>query len=260
MGKEKGYKLNPNGDAILNNATVRGSVILPNGGITDFGGDRGLSNINHVRIWAGASYENRDTAPFRVLQDGTVIATKGEFNGTVTGSLDIGNIKIEDTNNSNGSITVSTNNNAKEVIKLNEDLSFINTNFIIGNSDNKMVDFDINNNKVDILAKCNMLTGSQYIKTNGASTQLMELGYLKGTYGDYKHEIKYSGGGLVYNNIGAIGTDVADYKFSRNDGSGSVEVAVEGNLSVKNKITMNDKIEMISRTSTGNSGFDFVIK
>ena len=260
VGKEKGYKLNPNGDAILNNATVRGSVILPNGGITDFGGDRGLSNINHVRIWAGASYENRDTAPFRVLQDGTVIATKGEFNGTVTGSLDIGNIKIEDTNNSNGSITVSTNNNAKEVIKLNEDLSFINTNFIIGNSDNKMVDFDINNNKVDILAKCNMLTGSQYIKTNGASTQLMELGYLKGTYGDYKHEIKYSGGGLVYNNIGAIGTDVADYKFSRNDGSGSVEVAVEGNLSVKNKITMNDKIEMISRTSTGNSGFDFVIK
>ena len=64
-------------------------------GIT--GGENETSNTsaaNKVRIWAGASKNNRFSAPFRVLQDGTVYATKaniegtvmatdGEFNGTV---------------------------------------------------------------------------------------------------------------------------------------------------------------------------------
>jgi len=38
---------------------------------------------NKVRIWAGASKGNRFTAPFRVLQDGTVYATKANIEGTI---------------------------------------------------------------------------------------------------------------------------------------------------------------------------------
>ena len=38
---------------------------------------------NKVRIWAGASRENRFTAPFRVLQDGTLHATKANIEGTI---------------------------------------------------------------------------------------------------------------------------------------------------------------------------------
>lgn len=34
-----------------------------------------------VRIWAGDTFENRAQAPFRVLQNGTIYAGKGEFNG-----------------------------------------------------------------------------------------------------------------------------------------------------------------------------------
>ncbi|GBU07958.1 hypothetical protein AwDysgo_12890 [Bacteroidales bacterium] len=49
-----------------------------------------------VRFWAGASFENRDTAPFRVMQDGSVVmeratvkgeieATSGTFTGKISG-------------------------------------------------------------------------------------------------------------------------------------------------------------------------------
>lgn len=41
------------------------------------------SAANKVRIWAGASKANRFSAPFRVLQDGTLHATKANIEGTI---------------------------------------------------------------------------------------------------------------------------------------------------------------------------------
>lgn len=68
-----------------------GTVQLANGnsqsivaGIT--GGETEAANTSEerkVRIWAGASKEHRFTAPFRVLQNGTVHATKAYIEGTV---------------------------------------------------------------------------------------------------------------------------------------------------------------------------------
>jgi len=45
-------------------------------------GEAGISGSNNkadgdVRFWAGSDYEGRETAPFQVLKDGSVIATKG---------------------------------------------------------------------------------------------------------------------------------------------------------------------------------------
>lgn len=37
-----------------------------------------------VRIWAGATKENRDNAPFRVLNNGKIVSTLGEFSGNIT--------------------------------------------------------------------------------------------------------------------------------------------------------------------------------
>jgi hypothetical protein len=75
-----------------------GTVQLANGnsqsivaGIT--GGETEAANTSEerkVRIWAGASKENRFTAPFRVLQDGSFVASKGKITGEInanTGSL-----------------------------------------------------------------------------------------------------------------------------------------------------------------------------
>ena len=49
-----------------------------------------------VRIWAGASFTNRETAPFRVTQGGTVTMTDANVTGTITANSGyIGNFKIE---------------------------------------------------------------------------------------------------------------------------------------------------------------------
>ncbi len=62
------------------NAYLKGSLILPNAGMTDF---TDSSIDNNVRIWAGGSYvdakETSSTVPFRVYHDGTMIASKGEI-------------------------------------------------------------------------------------------------------------------------------------------------------------------------------------
>ena len=41
------------------------------------------TTASSVRFWAGASFENRATAPFRVMQDGSVVMTKATVEGTV---------------------------------------------------------------------------------------------------------------------------------------------------------------------------------
>ena len=40
-----------------------------------------------VRIWAGASFTNRGTAPFRVLQDGSFVATNAKITGEINATL-----------------------------------------------------------------------------------------------------------------------------------------------------------------------------
>jgi hypothetical protein len=69
-----------------------GSILA---GITGQGTDS-----SSVRIWAGASYENRATAPFRVLQDGSFVATKATIEGVIKaisgsiGGFEIGSGRI----------------------------------------------------------------------------------------------------------------------------------------------------------------------
>lgn len=49
-----------------------------------------------IRFWAGASFENRTTAPFRVMQDGSVVMSKAQVDGVInaiTGS--IGGFRIQ---------------------------------------------------------------------------------------------------------------------------------------------------------------------
>lgn len=41
------------------------------------------TEASSVRFWAGASKENRNTAPFRVLQDGSIIASKATIEGII---------------------------------------------------------------------------------------------------------------------------------------------------------------------------------
>jgi hypothetical protein len=77
---------------IVTSGTVQlaGSDTSIKAGITGEG-----TTDDSVRLWAGATQENRATAPFRVLQDGSLVASKANITGRiiVTGG-EIGGIDI----------------------------------------------------------------------------------------------------------------------------------------------------------------------
>lgn len=88
-------------------------------GITADVGQAGMTAVGtssaSVRFWAGASYANRGTAPFRVTQSGGVVATNLNMTG--------GNI-------SGGSINIDTNATIGRDLILGEQQSFIEKNII----------------------------------------------------------------------------------------------------------------------------------
>lgn len=78
-----------------------GTVQLAGSGGSILAGITGQGTAStSVRIWAGASYENRGTAPFRVLQDGSFVATKATIEGNIKatsgtiGGFEIGSGRI----------------------------------------------------------------------------------------------------------------------------------------------------------------------
>lgn len=73
--------------------------------------------IKQVRFWAGSSYENRESAPFIVYNDGSVKATRGEFGGVFSGTVEIGNITIEDPSKTAGGDALLTIQNGQNGVK-----------------------------------------------------------------------------------------------------------------------------------------------
>lgn len=78
---------------------------------------------NSIRFWAGASFENRATAPFRVMQDGSFVATKAVITGEAY--VNKGNIRNANLNNViiNGSITNSFQNGYFVLSGENDDIT-----------------------------------------------------------------------------------------------------------------------------------------
>lgn len=73
--------------------------------------------IKQVRFWAGTSYEERESAPFIVYNDGFIKATQGNFSGVFSGTVDIGNIKITDPSATAGGDALLTIQNGNDGIK-----------------------------------------------------------------------------------------------------------------------------------------------
>ncbi len=218
--------------------------------------------LNPIRFWAGANYDNRNNAPFRVYQDGSIYATKGNFEGTFSGRVDIGNIHISDTNSSQAEFRINTNNDSETKIFLSETNSFINTNMVFGTIDHKQIEFDVVNRKLnafDTTVRVNR-TNNGWVEIGGTSTSYspFSIGLNKGTYGDYRHDFGFSGGGLVFNNAGARGADVSDYVFKKKNGAERVKVEIDGTLDVDDDIVLG-VMKIAKRTDSGNEGVDFII-
>lgn len=204
----------------------------------------------NVRFWAGTSYENRDKAPFRVLQDGSVFASKGIFDGTFTGKLNIGNIYIEDTNTTNGAILVKTNNDTADKIKLSVDESFIDTPFFLGSVSDKRLAFYKESNMI--------ILNNTILKHNGQMTTT-SFEYGDGAFGGMNAKGKNGGHHVLrhsadrtycFDSEGERG-DRGDFTFIRKNGGERVQVRVQGSLNVDDKITSTTHGIEMRNTSTG---------
>lgn len=207
-------------------------------------------NINFVRIWAGADYDNRNNAPFKVLQDGTIIATKGEFGGVFSGKVNIGNIFIQDDNKSEGSIDIKNNDNSQTLVHLNEKSSYFKSNLSIGTN---FINFDSTGKIMDVKGQANFTNGRYSTTLNNGDT------ILGTTDGKGLHRQFYWDGCYNFSSNGNQ-QNKSDFRFEKNNATSSVKVDIMGEMYVKDKITMNNNIAIVARQDTGNSGFDYVVK
>lgn len=82
---------------------------------------------NSIRFWAGASFENRATAPYRVMQDGSVVMTKATVEGVINAiSGYIGGFKIQQGQIGYGSS--SEQDTTRGLALLNDFIRFFNGN------------------------------------------------------------------------------------------------------------------------------------
>lgn len=188
-----------------------------------------------LRFWSGASYENRLDAPFQVLQDGTVKATRGEFGGTFTGRIEIGNIKIYDTNDSAGVIEIKNKNDVATIVKIGEEQSYFNSPVYIGTPNNTTGQY-ANSFKISpIDKKIEMYSGSSIVVGDKNNTKLSLMntnnsGWIKfGT--DIKMEGQENRLNLLSESGGKIAISIGN--FADNSSHDDASLTIDGSAEVK---------------------------
>ena len=199
-----------------------------------------------VRIWAGASYEERNLAPFRVDQDGNVFASNGTFEGLLRGILDSGDVQIN-----NNSLTVHAPGTENEVIALTGANVKMNTYVNIG--DGSFVYNDALN-LVDIRSNFHMNHSNtvsgvnvHYDHTGGWGSAFALINPM---HEDNRVSFGYTNTGVRHNTLiiahgGAPGGEFGDVSFRTVTNERPIKVTVEGELNITHKITGHDNaIEM----------------
>ena len=212
---ETGYQISRDGNAVLNQAEIRGKVQLPNAGITDEDeGDKA------VRFWAGGSYENRNYAPFKVYQDGSIEALSGVFNGSITGDYDNNKVHIrKDTLNIDeeevffnlSTFSFVKRREKKETaryIQFSPTQSIINTDLYFGRNEDR--DFEYLQTQKQITTKTKNISRTKlgsivmnYIYENDKKSDYHILNSSGGNGGS--HDIRYEKdtGGLIFESSGS---------------------------------------------------------
>ena len=246
-----GWQIDEAGEATFNQAIIRGSVLLDNAGMTDDD-----SGSDAVRIWAGTNYDNRAAARFRVLQDGRLYATDGYFEGTFTGSLELGDIKITDeTPGEAGQASIIFDHGAGDIpIRISTERTYFGVPFFIGTEANKR--FSVNSNEI-------LLRGSR-VRISQTESDV-----------DAAKDVVFpnaAGGKLALWNKGAYSFDVVDdgfvfgsnryptgpnFVFKNEGGAGDIAVQIQGKADITSEITMGS-MSIRRRTDAGNTGIDFI--
>ena len=250
-----GYKISPDGTAILNQAKIRGDVILPNAGMTNYGGDR-VDTTNYTRIWAGSSYEARDTAPFRVMQNGDVYAKNGTYEGLLRGTLDSGDVQIF-----NNAITINSPGTENEIIGLRAQQSYFNTDFALGNNNlifsKSQRLFTFYSSTISFKHEITSTAGAsfEFNSSGNEITSFRIINPINGTNTNLSigYNNSYSNTSLFIHS-GNKGTN-SDIEFMRQDPNENIDFKINGNIIMKNSIKgVNNSIEI---RNMGEEGWGF---
>lgn len=243
-----GWKIMETGDAFLNQATIRGSLILPTAGATNVDTAGGEA----IRFYAGSTYEDRANAKFKVFEDGSVIATKGTFEGTFTGKITLGDIIIDDsTPTVAGNASIKFMNGATAVVNISAEGSYFTSPFYIGTVADKR--FSVEGNSAIIktnslkITPANLTSDKDVMFANSNSDKIIK-------FANNKYNIDIVNDELLFNsNASPTGYN---FKFVDDDASSMVKMLIDGSLELNNYLGFG-KLKIKKSTTVGNVGIDF---
>lgn len=218
-------------------------------------------DISPVRIWAGASETNKDNAPFRVLQNGEVHATKGHFEGTFSGEVNVGNIKIFDTNASDSYIQLMNNTDTAVLGQISgEKDTFFSNNFYILDPESRLKIFEIANpsyvdSRININAKTTFYgdDGKEFSFNPIGTYDILSIKALEASA-----NISMDMGMRFTIGEGISSTNNA-FIFESNDGS-PVDFSVSGNLYVNDEFRIGDNgMKIVGSVDENGKGYDFIV-
>lgn len=223
---------------------------------------------NYTRIWAGASYNDRDIAPFRVQQDGSLFANNGTFSGTMYGQIENENLHI-----SNGVLTIS--NETKTLMDDGSVLSFqpralsenvkLASNECIFDTDIKLgggkIVYSKGSNRLNMKETELSVEGYQaditFNTENGVYGGLNIIGCSQGHHVLRGSTVPDKSGALIFDSEGNQGQR-GDFSFTRKNYGEKCRVDIDGDLSINEKITSQiQKIEMRSVKNSTWEGWGF---
>ena len=206
-------------------------------------------NIDHIRMWAGKSYEDRASAPFRVTQSGNVYANNVDLSGILHGEIDSGDVQLK-----RNALTMNRAGTEIEIMRFQPDGSYLDNSFIFGNPTVRHMYYQPLNSKFEF-NNCNAEfngQGATSIIIEGSSPSDTNSGIrLVATDGTGHHMIRHSGykpGSLIFFSQGI--NESYDFVFRRAASDERVEVAIDGSLQIIDNITgSNNPVEMRSSSS-----------
>lgn len=248
-----GYIISTDGHAEFNDIKAMGTISNSKAGMTN----EGVTN-EAIRFWAGAPYESRESAPFRVNQNGDVFASKGEFTGLLKGTLDSGDVQVY-----NNTITINEAGTETTALYMSSTELRGYTDFWFGH---RIEDFQFSsslsegtmrNHKLalineqstgyNIMNQANKNATGEYVIFDTAFT------------GGGAHQIKYHPGcnGMIFDSTGSNvvesgGETNYDFKFERRGNKEPVIVKIHGYATINSGIRGDgNEIEIRNIPGTG---------
>lgn len=215
-------------------------------------------NLNPVRIWAGSSYDLRDSAPFRVMQNGDMYAYNAILTGILYGRVDSGYVNI---NEKELTIVDDTVIPSVEYVKLSPEISSFNTDLILGTLSDKRLNYSNTNRTLDITnTDLNLSTTGVVVQLNNSTDWAKGLAISSNLTGHTGVlNIGHSTGGWINTHIitssGGKGTTYGDINVRREVFTEDVDMQIEGNI--KFRSTMKSTKHNIEMRSVSNEGWGF---